>query len=186
VSGTAYRPAMRMNRTGVFVLGLLIATASQLACSSDGDTTGTGGSSGAAGNTGGGGSTGAAGAAGGSGGHAGGGGGAPAAFMALMPCEAEADYETGTTIAFPAGGGFAYAPKCLKVTAGTTVTFSGDFSSHPLMPSTRGGSSANPITSKSSGSSATFTFSTRGFYPYYCAYHGSDSGVAMSGVVWAQ
>jgi plastocyanin len=176
---------MRMNRTGIFVLGLFIATGSQLACSSDGDSTGTGGSGGSGGSLVGT-DAGSTGHAGGSGGHAGGGGGAPAAFTSLMPCEAEADYETGTTITFPAGGGFSYAPSCLKVPAGTTVTFSGDFSSHPLKPSTRGDATSNPITSKSSGSSATFTFSTRGFYPYYCGYHGSDSGVAMSGVVWAQ
>jgi len=176
---------MRMNRIVLLGIGLLVAATLQTNCSSDGDnSTGTGGGGGSGGSLIGteGGSTGQAGAAAGA-------GGAPAAaFMSLKPCEAEADYETGaTTIAFPdpAGGGFAYAPMCLKVTAGTTVTFAGDFTSHPLAKSTRGDAN-NPIVNKSTGTSTTVTFSTRGFYPYYCGFHGSDSGVGMAGVVWVQ
>src|SRR4029079_6453013 len=76
LSWTAYRPAMRMHRVVLRGIGILFATASQLACSSDGDSTGKGGSGGSTGVGGSaGGSTGQAGAAGGSTGAA----GAPAA-----------------------------------------------------------------------------------------------------------
>jgi plastocyanin len=166
---------MRTNRIVLLVFGIcaLIAGTSQVGCSSDGNSTGSGGSRGAAG------------AAGGS---SGGAGGAPAAFMSFKPCEQESDYETGkTTIQFPDpdNGSFAYAPKCLKVTAGTSVTFSGSFTSHPLAKSSEGDAN-NPITDQSSGSSASVTFSTRGFYPYHCAFHGADGGIGMAGVVWVQ
>ena len=44
--------------------------------------------------------------------------------MAFAPCSTEASYTTtGTTIAFGGTVGFDYSPKCLKVSAGATVTF---------------------------------------------------------------
>jgi plastocyanin len=104
-------------------------------------------------------------------------------FMALAPCNSAADYKSGTTtITFGGAAGLAYSPQCLSVARGTTVTFSGSFSSHPLSASTRG-TSGNPIPKTSTGTSATVTFNAAGFFPYFCTVHGSDSGAGMAGVV---
>jgi plastocyanin len=75
----------------------------------------------------------------------------------------------------------------LAVPAGTAVTFSGDFATHPLIPSAmRGNTTQNPIAATNSGTSATFTFPNPGFYAYLCMFHGSDDGSSMSGVIWVQ
>jgi plastocyanin len=110
-------------------------------------------------------------------------------FMAVAPCSMESSYTTtGTTITFPAAAtDFNYSPKCLKVTAGSTVTFSGDFSAHPLDPSeTRGNTTSNPIMLTTTGTSAPFTFPAAGFYAYYCQFHGADNGQFMDGVIWVK
>jgi plastocyanin len=121
----------------------------------------------------------------GTGGAGGAGGGAP--FMAYAPCADETFYVAGSTIAFGGSVGFDYAPRCLKVPAGTTVTFSGDFATHPLIPSAiRGTITGNPIVATSSGATATFTFANPGFYAYLCMIHGLDDGSSMSGVIWVQ
>ena len=113
--------------------------------------------------------------------------------MSIMPCTSDSDYTSGaTTINFGGAAGFAYDPKCLKVPAGTTVTFMGDFSAHPLEPSThRGELTGNPITAVSAlpdgGTATSFTFPTAGYYAYFCAFHGpSDTGTGMAGVIWVQ
>jgi plastocyanin len=130
-----------------------------------------------------------AGGGGGGGTTGGGGSGGGIPFMAMIPCSMESSYvSTGTTIAF--GGsdpGFNYAPKCLKVSAGATVTFNGDFAMHPLKGSTlRGTLTGNPIptTALNTGTSMPFTFPTPGFYAYYCAFHGADDAEFMNGVIW--
>ncbi|HMF43255.1 MAG TPA: plastocyanin/azurin family copper-binding protein [Polyangia bacterium] len=155
-------------------IGVLLAIAA-IGCSGAGGSLGTPG-------TGGGGGT------GGSGGSGGG------AFMGVPPCLTEGSYTTtGTTIQFGVNGALAYQPACLKVAAGTTVTFSGDFVTHPLQPSARRGTlTGNPITASNGlplpdgGMSKDFTFPTPGFYAYYCAEHSDDSGTLMDGVVWVQ
>ena len=81
---------------------------------------------------------------------------------------------------------FKYSPACLTIAAGQSVTFSGDFYSHPLRagvaPSAGGaaGPSANPIASVGGGSTASFTFAQPGIYPYYCAAH---ENIGMYGVI---
>jgi plastocyanin len=133
------------------------------------------------GSSGGGGGTGGASGTGGAGTGGTGGG----AFQAVAPCNAEGDYSSGaTTITF--GPTAAYSPKCLKVAPGTAVTFSGDFTVHPLEPSAlRGTVTGNPITATTTGASKAFTFSSQGFWAYFCSIHGaSDSGAGMVGVVW--
>ena len=120
---------------------------------------------------------------------AGGTGGGSPGFMSVAPCNAESTYATGDDDRLPAGAtDFSYSPKCLKVPAGTTVTFSGDFTVHPLEPSThRGALTGNPITSTGSGTSKSFDFPTPGFYAYYCSVHGpSDGAAGMVGVIWVQ
>ena len=128
---------------------------------------------------------------GGSGGAAGSGGGGPggsgSGFMAVAPCNAESNYTVGaTSIAFGGAEDNFYNPTCLKVPAGTTVTFSGDFGTHPLAPSVaRGTLTGNPIAATSAGSTASFTFPSAGFWAYFCTVHGSDpDGELMTGVVW--
>jgi plastocyanin len=171
-------------------LAILLA-ATTIACSGS-STSNTPGTGGGGGGSSGGGATGAgtAGAAGtGSGGSGGatGAGGSGAGFMAFAPCNAAGDYVAGTTINFGGSVGFNYDPKCLKVTAGATVTFNGDFSVHPLAPSAaRGNTTDNPIVNMSAGTTASFAFPTRGFFAYLCNFHGSDDGAFMSGVIWVQ
>lgn len=189
-----------MTRTSVLVGSVLVLGLAAFGCTDNSGNgngnAGKGGSSaGSAGTTGTGGSNaGTAGAggtsAGGTGGaSAGGSGGTTPGFMSVLPCTSESAYVTGTTVSFPtAATDFSYNPKCLKVTAGATMTFSGDFSSHPLTPSAmRGTLTGNPIASTSAGTSKDFTFPTAGFYAYYCAFHDpSDTGNFMSGVIWVQ
>jgi plastocyanin len=163
-----------MNRLPRLSLAILLSGAAALGCSGNGSTspTGTGGSGG-----------GTAGASGSGGGGSGGGG----AFTAFAPCNAATDYVAGTTINFGGTVGFNYDPQCLKVAAGATVTFSGDFVTHPLVPSaTRGDPANNPIVNMSNGTTASFVFPMPGFYAYLCNFHGSDDGQFMAGVIWVQ
>jgi plastocyanin len=107
--------------------------------------------------------------------------------MAVPPCTDESSYATtGTTITFGAATDISYMPKCLKVTAGTTVTFMGDFGTHPLLPSAlRGTLTGNPITGTGQGTSASFTFPNPGYFAYFCDIHGSSDGaIGMVGVIW--
>jgi plastocyanin len=171
-----------MNSVPRLAFAIILTAGAIVGCSgsSTGNTPGTGGSSG--------GSTGTAGtSAGGTSGGSGGSGGSGAGFMAFAPCNDASDYVAGTTINFGGTVGFNYDPKCLKVSAGATVTFSGDFLSHALAPSaTRGDPANNPIVNMSAGTTASFTFPKPGFYAYLCNYHGSDDGAFMSGVIWVQ
>ncbi len=88
------------------------------------------------------------------------------------------DFKDATSIAF--GGDLAntYSPACARVSAGATVTWSGDFSAHFLV----GGSadsegehpdSASPIKRTTTGTSVKVTFSDPGTYPYFCEQHGT-------------
>jgi plastocyanin len=75
---------------------------------------------------------------------------------------------------------------CIIVDAGTTVTWEGNFDSHPL----RGGVSpspdaANPIEMAGPGSGATpvsVMLNMAGDYPYYCGLHFSS----MAGVIYVR
>ncbi len=84
-------------------------------------------------------------------------------------------------------GAFAYAPRCITVAAGQSVTFTGDFSTHPLAPGSSptaadAGSPGNPIPRQDTNAvpSVSVTFARAGDYPYYCAYH---YAAGMTGVV---
>ena len=101
------------------------------------------------------------------------------------------DFVDGTTVSFGGQDGsplFGYSPPCLHVAPGATVTFSGDFSVHPLGPGTSpsdrtAGSPNNPIVETVSGTSLTVTFPTTGTYPYFCEMH---YAAGMAGVVRVQ
>ena len=168
-----------MNRA-IVAVAFFVSLASFACSSSNNNGTGSGGTSGGAGTSGAAGTTGS----GGSGGSSG--------FMAVAPCATESAYATGTIIDFSSAAVFAYTPACLKVSAGSTVTFTGDFLTHPLLPSSKRGTlTGNPITATAvvpdGGTSVQFTFPTPGFYAYQCDVHGSaDDGTGMEGVVWVQ
>ncbi len=163
--------------TLLFATSFALLLSPTLACTDNGDNgngPGGGGTTGSAGTTGSSGTTGSAGTTG--------------AFRAVEPCPAATDYVAGTMVDFGAGGQAVYTPSCLKLTAGATVTFNGDFSFHPISPSaTRGDTSNNPITDTASGTGKTFTFLNPGFFAYFCDFHGSsDTGAGMAGVIWVQ
>ena len=70
------------------------------------------------------------------------------------------------------------AASCSKIKAGQSVTWTGNFSTHPLGPfddSVDGGvpSNSSPVTSGSASGqgSVTITFPTPGTYGYWCTHH---------------
>jgi plastocyanin len=93
----------------------------------------------------------------------------------------------GPQIVTFANGNFTYAPKCLKVTQGTVITFNGNFGGHPLQGGVVTGGVEVPAASgpfvpvTSSGVTKAFTMSTTGTFPYYCVPHGT---IGMNGVVF--
>ena len=103
-------------------------------------------------------------------------------FMPLAPCNLPSDYADSGTVNFGGALGNVYSPRCVRVRAGTRITFSGDFASHPLRPSTRG-TSGNLIPATNTGDRAGIIFGSPGFFPFYCQFHGDGSGGGMAGVV---
>ena len=80
--------------------------------------------------------------------------------------------------------GFAYAPRCLKVHVGASVTLPGN-GTHPLRGAPDIDGVANPFPADSGATSnVTRTLSNEGFYGYYCERHGSPDGTGMAGAVW--
>jgi plastocyanin len=84
--------------------------------------------------------------------------------------------------------GIVYTPKCVRVAAGSSVTFLSDFNMHPL----RGGAVVDevgtvdpqsPITPQDSGSTVTFVLDEPGEYPYFCSFHAS---IGMFGTIWVE
>lgn len=89
------------------------------------------------------------------------------------------------TIAF---AGIAYTPKCARIKAGQSVTFSGTetFAAHPLRAGTVVARTVtpepgSPIADTDTGTEETFAFPTAGTFPYYCNSHYQ---VGMFGVVY--
>jgi plastocyanin len=82
-------------------------------------------------------------------------------------------------IQFP-NGSDTYAPNCLRIQTGQTVTFTGSFGSHPLEQEC---GPAVGILRASSGNSAAFQLTVPGTYGYYCTQHGSPSGSGMAGAI---
>jgi plastocyanin len=73
---------------------------------------------------------------------------------------------------------FAVSPRCLQIKAGQTVTWTGSFSTHPLLADE--GDKPNPIsTADTSGASATVTFPTAGTYGFKCQVHASMTGAVL-------
>jgi plastocyanin len=91
---------------------------------------------------------------------------------------------TAVTIDF-GGAALTYVPPCIKVKAGTMVTFSGSFTTHPLVAGTApsGVDAASPIKPTATGSTATFDMTPAGSYGYYCSVHVSEG---MEGAIFVQ
>lgn len=89
-----------------------------------------------------------------------------------------------TTVMFGGELGNNYSPRCIVITTGHGVAYTGPFQFHPLSKGTPGntsaGSASSPIASTISGTAATFTFPTEGEFPFFCTVHGSSG---MNGVV---
>jgi plastocyanin len=64
-----------------------------------------------------------------------------------------------------------YAPNCVHIKVGQSVTWNSDFTSHPLVPTAGVGSSGNPITATSTGTTVTFAFPAAGTFAYNCGIH---------------
>jgi len=78
------------------------------------------------------------------------------------------------------GGALAntYAPKCMKVKKGQSVTFDGDFKVHPLAQAC---GPSETIPNVKEGSSQAITFETAGDFGYFCTAHGNPAGGGMAG-----
>ncbi len=87
------------------------------------------------------------------------------------------------TVTFP-NGNFTEAPRCIRVTVGTMVTYSGDFAAHPLQGGRIAGGLRVDDTSgpfacvTNTGTSKTFTMATAGRFGTFCTAHGPDQGEA--------
>ncbi|HVP68696.1 MAG TPA: plastocyanin/azurin family copper-binding protein [Anaeromyxobacteraceae bacterium] len=88
----------------------------------------------------------------------------------------------GNVIQFGGGLGLAYSPGVLAVHVGDTVTWEGDFSTHPLVSGANCGQ-PDGLFQNSTGSRFSFTFQQAGTYPYYCNVH---CGVGMRGQIHVQ
>ena len=80
-----------------------------------------------------------------------------------------------------------YSPACMRIAAGQTAIFQGDFATYPLVGGTivamtKMPDPASPIPSTSSGTSLSVMFPSAGVFPYYCDTYGAMYG--MYGVVY--
>ncbi len=173
---------------------LVLPLITTLACSDDvPETTSAGTSGGGMVNSGGGGGMGVGGNAGGSGGAT------PTcgpdiAFTPHFECDVNAlvdmTDESNVTIGYGfVAGAFIYEPKCLHVCAGTTVTMEPldgtNFQIHPLQGGEPPGDDDSPFGFLDDGdvTTASFSLTDPGSYPYYCIAH---LGSGMTGAVYVQ
>jgi len=78
----------------------------------------------------------------------------------------------GGVITGPSGAVAAqYAPACIQIKAGQSVTWNSDFTNHPLVPTAGVGTQPNPITATSTGSTVTIAFPSAGTFAYNCGIH---------------
>jgi plastocyanin len=95
------------------------------------------------------------------------------AAAAINGCTTYTDMTaSGGTIAGPTTATAAqYSPNCVHIKVGQSVTWTSDFTNHPLVPTSGVGSSGNPITATSTGSTVTFAFPAAGTFAYNCGIH---------------
>jgi plastocyanin len=95
--------------------------------------------------------------------------------------------DTAVTIDFGGVLGNAYAPRCIRVAVGTTLTFQGNFGFHPHVGGQVSGGVKMPQGSgpffpdTSTGTTANFVMSSAGTFPYYCNPHATGG---MTGAVF--
>jgi len=83
------------------------------------------------------------------------------------------------------GPGFAYTPKCVRVSAGTMVTIQGSIT-HPLekAPCSPSGTELDSIVELTGAvTDTTVTFGAAGNYGIYCHNHGAPAGTGMAGQI---
>ena len=76
--------------------------------------------------------------------------------------------------------GFAFDPKTLTVSVGTTVTWTNQESTIHTVTADDGAFDSKDL---AQGAKFSFTFSQPGTYPYFCKYHGGKGGQGMSGTI---
>ena len=84
--------------------------------------------------------------------------------------------------------GYSYEPNCVRVSAGTRLTFVGHFVAHPLAVGELAAvvtdpDRASPLRDTESGEVATFVMDLPGSYPYLCNLHAWDG---MMGAVFVE
>ncbi|AKU97654.1 hypothetical protein AKJ09_04318 [Labilithrix luteola] len=96
-------------------------------------------------------------------------------FDKLTPDAIGGDFTTQTNVDVSFGGAAAalqYTPRCIKIKKDSTVTFKGQFASHPLQP--LGGDSPNPITvtdTNQPNDALEVKFTNTGTFGYQCEFH---------------
>jgi plastocyanin len=87
-------------------------------------------------------------------------------------------------ITFPNGvfPNYSYSPKCVHVSAGTTISFNGTFSSHPLVGGQVVGVQQfpdpnSPIPLTSDGTTQSYIAGHQGLFGYYCDFHAVSSSM---------
>ncbi len=75
---------------------------------------------------------------------------------------------------------FAFAPRALTVSAGTTVVWQNDDSAAHTVTADNGSFDSGNL---NPGAKFQFTFTKPGTYAYYCRYHGGPGGQGMSGQI---
>jgi len=74
---------------------------------------------------------------------------------------------------------FQVSPRCVHVAVNQTVTWTGDFSVHPLAP--LNGDTPNPITSNGATGSVTIKFPSSGTFGFHCVNHATMLGAVRVG-----
>lgn len=102
------------------------------------------------------------------------------------PATAEDHTADATTTVMSSG--LKYAPPCIKISAGSSVKFSSNFMTHPLVGGEVVGGmkqpdANSPIKQTSTGTEVTFSFPDAGAYGYYCELH---AGSGMVGAVFVE
>ena len=104
------------------------------------------------------------------------------AFQSVAGCK-EADYvliEGNAKVAFK---GLGYAPRCLTVREGATVTLPGS-SIHPLQGMAKIAGVSNPFQTGAGQSNAVAQdLKILGYYGFFCTNHGAPNGSGMAGAV---
>jgi plastocyanin len=95
-----------------------------------------------------------------------------AVLLVAWGCAAATAMADDHPVTFPAGAfpNYSYSPPNIEAAVGDTVTFSGDFASHPLVWNT------SDFATQPSGTSNTYTFTHPGTFAFHCQIHASMIG----------